>query len=100
LLFVYGRFDDLDISKEQKWLWYYFTEPLQRQFVTYYLTFNNKRQFTDHTGYSANKRWIKALKAKLLKLIEIHSMAKSTFDFETLGQIERGEIKFRRKKPI
>lgn len=104
LLFICGRFDDLDIPKEKKWLWKYFTEPLQRQFVTYYLTFNNRRQFTDHTGFAASKRWTKALKAKLLKLLQFHATAKINFDFETLGRIERGEIKFRskfrNKKPI
>ena len=96
LLFISGRFYDLELPKEKIWLLKYFHSISQRLFIVYYLTFNNYSYFTIHTGYFAAKRWLIIVKKKLEKLLEVHKAAKDNFDFELLSKIEAGKYRIQR----
>ena len=91
LEFVSGRIFDLTIPKERKYLYKYFASDAQQHFVKYYLTFGNFTRFAEHTGFRFEKRWLRYLKGRLLKLMEAHKKAKEDLDFETLTKIESGQ---------
>ena len=93
LFFISGRIFDVELPKEQRWLWKYFRTPVQRQFIFYYLSLGQLWQFTDHTGFFMNKRILFSLRVKLEKLLEAHRKAKSSGPNEMLSRIENGHYK-------
>jgi hypothetical protein len=97
LFFISGRIFDIELPKEKKWLLKYFRCTVQQKFVLYYLTFGNTEQFTDHTGYSASKRWLYSIKSKLKQILKLHKQAKENFDFDFLNKIEKKRYFFRSK---
>lgn len=100
--FIGGLFIDCDIPKEKQYLLKYFRSDLQQQFVRYMLQFGTTVRFVDHTGYYCSERWLKVLKAKMIKLEATYDKAKKDFDFETVAQIEMGKyhVGSRRKRVL
>lgn len=90
LEFISGDFD-INLPKEQHYLYKYFRTARQRAFVKYYLTYSSYKLFTDHTGYSCDTRWLKRLRKKLLALEQLHREAKMAGDFSTLASLESGQ---------
>jgi hypothetical protein len=95
LLFISGEFDGFDLPKEKNYLFKYFRKDIQQKFVRYFFAFNDFDNFVDHTGLYCQKRWLKILYNKLLKLESLHKQAKSSIDLETLLKIESGKYKIR-----
>jgi len=71
----------------------YFKTSVRFAFLKYYLLFNKISRFTEHTGFSCTKRYLKRMKRQYSKLLELHSVAKKNFDFENLAFIEMGKEK-------
>jgi len=97
LIFLSGGFEDYELPKEKNYLFNYFRKDIQQKFVRYFFAFNSFDNFVDHTGFYCQKRWLKMLYNKLLKLESLHKEAKSTFNFEMLTKIESGKYKIGRK---
>jgi len=98
LEFISGRIFDLELPKDQEYLWKYFRGILQRQFIKYYLTYRSYLHFTDHTGYYCSNRWIRTLKVKLQRLEKAHEAAQEAAlqgDFQPLAIIKSGKYKVR-----
>jgi hypothetical protein len=98
LNFIAGKFFEIDIPKEKRYLLKYFRSPLQAQFVQYYFTFGSVLKFTEHTGYACNSYWRRDLLFRIKNLEALHAKAKAEMDLETLIIIETGE--FRPLKPL
>ena len=91
--FISGRFEDMQIPKEQKYLLKYFKTALQRAILRYYLIFGDTCCFVEHTGHYTTKSYLYRQEQKLHELVEAHRRAKSSMDFEGLWQIESGKHK-------
>lgn len=91
LEFISGSIFDINLPKEQQYLYKYFTTARQRMFVKYYLTYRRYTRFTDHTGYTCSKKWLKKLRKRLLKLEQAHEEAKFSNDSATLASLESGQ---------
>jgi len=98
LEFLAGTFFDFEVPKDKKFLNKYFKSPIERHFLKYFLWFNNIDDFTSHTGFYCQRRWLLLLKLRLERLLLIHSKAKSDFDLEFLSEIEMGKVKLNRIK--
>jgi hypothetical protein len=72
LNFVAGKFLFEDIPLEYEYLKYYFTTPLERVFLSYFILLGNYYcygasflrfydNFQDHTGYLCSTRWVRKL---------------------------------------
>jgi hypothetical protein len=94
--FVSGRFADLPIPKEQKYLLKYFKTPLQRAILRYLFVFHEWSCFVDHTGYFTTKSYLIRQEQKLYELMAAQVAAKSSMNFEELWKIESGKYKFKR----
>ena len=97
LIFISGSFEDFEIPKDKNYLFKYFRKEIQQRFVRYFFAFNSFENFVDHTGFYCQRRWLKILYNKLLKLEALHKTAKSNMDFQTLLKIESGKYKIRRQ---
>jgi GGDEF domain-containing protein len=93
LLFLSGQFLEFDLPPEKKYLAHYFPSGVQRQFLVYYLAFDNYEHFTDHTGHYVSRRWLERLRARLKKLEEIRKKAKQDLDLTLLAKIESGTFR-------
>lgn len=93
LIFLSGNFDDVEFPKEKKYLFKYFKKEIQQKFIKYFFAFNDFENFVDHTGLYCQKRWLKILHDKLLKLESLHKEAKANIDLEKLLKIESGKHK-------
>lgn len=96
LIFLSGEFNDFEIPKEKNYLFKYFRKEIQQRFIRYFFAFNSFDNFVDHTGFYCQKRWLKMLYNKLLKLEALHKESKSVLDLDTLTKIESGKYKIRR----
>ena len=90
---IAGNFFNLELPKDQQYLFKYFKTDIQKQFVCYYMTFQSIDNFTEHTGYVATRRWLRNLRGKLRKILESHKEAKEEMNFSTLTKIESGKYK-------
>ena len=97
LKFISGEFFDYEIPKDKKWLKKYFKTPFQRQFLRYFLIFDNLDYFVAHTGINVHLRYLKRLRVKYYILLEMKKIAKENFDMQKLWLVESGRIKFRAK---
>ena len=93
LNFIAGEFFDNNLDKEQLYLYKYFRNDVQRQFVRYFSIFNNTTRFSDHTGRRVTRRWLRNLKEKFYELESVKAKAKKDFDLETLAIVESGNYK-------
>ena len=91
LLFLSGKFLNINLSKDKMYLFKYFKADAQKQFVVYYLEFGELTHFVDHTGYKITKRWLFKLQSKLLKLLEVHNKFKQEMDIENLALLKMGK---------
>jgi hypothetical protein len=98
LLFISGKFYDLELPKEQKWLLKYFHYPVQKLFALYYSIFRDVWHFTERTGYYGAKRWLFTLRRKFETLLKMHKDAKKNFDFELVNCLETGKYRFKKRK--
>lgn len=89
--FLAGNYFDQEISPEKSYLLKYFKAELQLHFLKYYIKFNSRNSFIDHTGMYCSERHLQRLERKFLKLEEAVQKAKKTFDFETLEVINAGK---------
>lgn len=87
------RFLFLEIPKEKRFLLKYFRGKIQRYFLKYFIFFGDHKNFVDHTGLCCSEKWLKFLEKKYNDLIYIHSISKSSLDFEKLAEVEYGNIK-------
>lgn len=93
LFFISGKFMEIDLPNEKKYLLKYFRTPLQQHVVQYYLIFGTLKNFLCHTGYACNPWWLRDLKKKINRLESYHDEAKRTIDLEMLTIIETGKFK-------
>lgn len=91
--FISGKFFDLNIPKENRYLLRYFKTKLQRAYLNYKLLNGEKRYFTRHTGYLCNPYFWKEQNAKFNHLVRAYSKAKKNIDLEMLEKIERGKFR-------
>ena len=89
--FISGSIFDINLPKEQQYLYKYFATARQRMFVKYYLTYRRYTRFTDHTGYACSKKWLKKLRRRLVQLERAHEEAKFRNDSATLALLESGQ---------
>jgi hypothetical protein len=97
--FLSGKFFDLDIPKEKRYLLKYFRNDLQRAFLRYYLVFGEVWNFTDHTGYYCSKRLAFRLANRYKRLTKLHQEAKISLDedgIEIVELLERGKYRLTR----
>ena len=99
LKFLAGVFFEEELPKDRQFLFRYFRTELEKQFLRYYYCFEEYGQFTDHTGYYCQQRWLRILEKRLKKLVNAFVKAKQDADngmeegFKSLGQIQRGRYK-------
>ena len=93
LQFIAGKFFDIDLPNEKRYLLKYFTNDLQKHFVSYFLVFRDYDNFVDHTGYYCSNRWLEILKTKLETLERLKIEARQSIDLEKLALIESGNYK-------
>jgi len=98
LAFVSKAWENLEVSKEKKYLLKYFDTPVQEAFLKYYLVFGNYTHFCDHTGYFCQVRWLKLLYDKFIKLEALKSKAKQEMDFHLLTRLEDGKFMMTKQK--
>lgn len=91
LEFLAGNYFDYEIPSEKSYLLKYFKTDIQLHFLKYYLKFNTRKTFTDHTGVHCTERYLIRLEEKLYKLEEAVKKAKLEFDFEQLEKINTGK---------
>lgn len=91
--FIGGKFFEDNLEKNQRYLYRYFSTPIQKQFVRYYLMFRRVDTFVDHTGFQCTKRWLENLGARIEKLEVIRKQAQSEANIELLAQIDAGDYK-------
>ena len=98
LKFISGEFLHCDLPKEKKYLFKYFRNESQRQFLKYYFTFDgniNIKYFSRRTGYVCSERWLSTLRNKIITLERVHNNAKRDLDFEKLSLIKSGKLKYK-----
>jgi hypothetical protein len=101
LKFLAGVFFEEELPKDRQFLFRYFRSDLEKQFLRYYYCFEEFSQFTDHTGYYCQKRWLRILEKRLKWLVDAFIKAKQDVlvpgkeeeALKTLGQIQRGKYK-------
>ena len=93
--FISGKFFDVMLPREWRYLEKYFQSDVQRQFLKYYYVFRNSKNFVDHTGFHCTRRWLRLLRRKIEILMKEHAEAKANFDLEKLALIESGKFKFK-----
>jgi hypothetical protein len=86
--FISGEFFDHEIPKDKLFLLKYFTTELQVAFLRYFLVFGDCRNFTDHTGHVCSVRLLKRLKARFLRLCQLHDQAKRGMTEEALEMLQ------------
>lgn len=86
--FISGRFFDLEIPKEKRYLLKYFTGNLQVAFLRYYLVFGTRKNFTDHTGHRCAKSLQKRLVVRYNNLVNLYEASKSSLTEEGLHTIQ------------
>lgn len=94
--FISGKFFDLDIPKEKRYLLKYYRNDLQRAFLRYYLVFGEAWNFTDHTGWYCSRRLAFRLANRYRRLVKLHDDAKlelSEAGMELVNKIETGKFK-------
>ena len=98
LILLSRKFETYDLPKEKKYLLTYFDSELQLAFIKYYFVFGEYTNFTDHTGFAVQKKWLDNLYEKLLIIENAHKKAKSEFDMKGVLAIEKGKFKFMKHK--
>lgn len=98
LLLLSREFDNYQIPKDKKYLLNYFDSQIQEAFLKYYFVFQDYKNFTDHTGISAQKKWLQNLHEKLQIIEKAHKQAKSNFDMSGVLEIETGNFKFNKHR--
>ena len=89
LLFLAREYESIDIiPKEKRYLLEYFRKEVQQSFLKYFFVFKDFDNFVDHTGLYCQKRWLKILHRKLVKLESVHNEAKVNMDLDMLTKIE------------
>lgn len=96
--FLAGVFFNLEIPREKNYIFKYFRSPLEKQFVRYYLCFEEIEYFTPHTGYRCQLRWLKELKKRFDYITQYHRTCKFNMDLDLLKKIEDGKCKFIKEK--
>lgn len=87
---IAARFNE-ELPPNQRWYYRYFQTPVERQFVRYFLLFQNTVMFTDHTGHDASRRWLRTLKERFRKLESVYKQARANLDTEMVAKIETGK---------
>lgn len=95
LIYVGGLYEN-SLPKEKKYLLKYFKTRIQDMFLRYYHAFGNFDNFTDHTGFMCQKRWLISLHQKLIRIEAAHKEAKTNLDSAKVAEIESGKFKFRK----
>jgi hypothetical protein len=96
LAFISGDFFVYQIPKNKKYLTKYYTTPLQKMFLKYYLCTGTISNFTNHTGMFCSDRILFKLKSRYLKFCEIYDNAKKSFTeegMELIDLIESGRFR-------
>lgn len=94
-VFLAGLFFEYEIPRDKMFLFKYFRTPLEQQFVKYYMCFGEIDNFVDHTGYFCQKRWVRLLKKRMDKLLNVHETYKNNFELDKLRELESGHYKLR-----
>lgn len=103
LEFISGNFFEFEIPKDKRYLLKYFKGKLQVAFLRYYMVFESRKNFTDHTGYRCAESLQKKLEKRYLNLVELYDKSKASFTEEglqTIQLIESGKFKFTYFKKI
>lgn len=93
LEFLAGNYFDYEIPPEKSYFLKYFKTKIQLHFLKYYLKFNSKGSFANHTGIYCTKRYLYQLEDKFHSLEEAVKDAKKTFSFDVLEVINQGKWK-------
>ncbi len=93
LLFLAGNFFDFDLPKSKNYLFHYFRTGIEKQLIYYYYCLGNFEHFTDHTGLYCQQRWLKELKQRHDRLVEMLAKAKMEMDLDLVVLIESGKLK-------
>jgi hypothetical protein len=81
------------IPRDKFWLVKYFGSGIRYAFLRYFLTFRNGVHFCEHTGFSCSERYKKQMKSQFLFIERSHLLAKEQLDFESVAEIEMGNLK-------
>ena len=95
--FISGKFFDIEMPRDWKYLNHYFLQKVQRQFLRYYYVFGNVSHFADHTGHVVTKRWLRLLELRFKDITSKHKQAKESFNLEKLAEIESGNCKIKKR---
>lgn len=99
---ISGDFSPSNLPKSEQYLFKYFKNDQQQQFVVYYTEFcsiynaSPKRfyqSFIDHTGFHCGRRIIQLWIVRLKKLRALMEKAIKEYDFEMIELLNSGNIK-------
>jgi hypothetical protein len=91
LQFLSGEFLDYEVPKDKRWLFKYFKTTIQKQFLAFYIEFEDIYMFKQYTGIVVSKRALERLVIKYDILIKLKDQSKSEFELEKLWKIESGK---------
>jgi hypothetical protein len=89
--FIAAKFIDFEIPAEKQFLYKYFRTKIERSFIQYYFCFNGEYEnFIDHVGLYCQMRWLRILKRRMCRILQLRDQAKSEMDFDKVAMIEKG----------
>jgi hypothetical protein len=98
---ISGRFLEMEIPKEKKFLLKYFTGKVQVAFLRFYLVFGTIRNFTNHTGFHCSHTLLKRFRKRYLDITFLYEKSKKEITEESLrvlNLIESGKLNLAKLK--
>lgn len=103
LQFIAGAYFDFEIPKEKRFLLKYFKGKIQVAFLKYYMVFNCRKNFVDHTGIQCAESLQKKLEKRYQDLLHLYDKSKLSFTeqgMQVMQIIESGKLKFTQVKNL
>jgi hypothetical protein len=97
LLWLNHDFANKKPAKEHGFLYKYFRKKIQKLAMEYFYVMGEENiyYFQDHTGYKASPSFLCKQYEKFKNLISIYNRAKKDLDFNTLKDLDQGNIKIK-----
>lgn len=98
LEFISGNFLNYVIPKQKKYLLKYFKGKIQVSFLRYYMIFESKKNFSDHTGIKCDRTLLLRLEKRYHDLTEFYEKNKAILteqSLENISLLESGKFKIK-----
>ena len=93
--FIGGMFYDYILPPDKQYLFKYFHTKVQKDFLIYYIIFNNFQRFPQHTGNAISYRWCQGLRARYKFIENELAKANDDGDLDKIVEIKSGKLKIK-----